>query len=318
MRLSRVLLPLALPALLAASASPAFAWSKAGHEVTGAIACLDLQRSHPSTLQQAVSLLANLPGFAGWQASADSLHLGEGDRMIFYCMQAARWADDVRGTPSDHPKWHYVDFPFVVPGSHVTGAEPEADNLLRGFDVSMTVLASGQGSNVTRAQALAWLFHLVGDSHQPLHAAMLFSDQYAQGDRGGNLIYVRTAPDGRTTNLHSFWDGVLIDSDAFATARARAVEIMGRPDLGRGALAELSRGTDARAWTHDESLPAAITDAYRNGAIRGGPDRDHGEPLPTGYVEAARRVAERRAALAGYRLADLLTQLDGRRLLAVR
>ena len=42
-----------------------------------------------------------------------------------------------------------------------------------------------------KAIALAWLFHLMGDIHQPLHTAQLFTVDYLQGDRGGNEICVR-------------------------------------------------------------------------------------------------------------------------------
>ncbi len=41
-----------------------------------------------------------------------------------------------------------------------------------------------------RANALSWLFHLVGDIHQPLHSAQIFTTDYPNGDRGGNAIYV--------------------------------------------------------------------------------------------------------------------------------
>jgi S1/P1 Nuclease len=37
-----------------------------------------------------------------------------------------------------------------------------------------------------KAIALAWLFHLVGDIHQPLHTAQLFTADYPQDDRDGN------------------------------------------------------------------------------------------------------------------------------------
>jgi hypothetical protein len=33
------------------------------------------------------------------------------------------------------------------------------------------------------AVALAWLFHLVGDIHQPLHTAQLFTADYLTGQR---------------------------------------------------------------------------------------------------------------------------------------
>jgi hypothetical protein len=35
-----------------------------------------------------------------------------------------------------------------------------------------------------KAGALGWLFHLVGDIHQPLHTTQLFTVDYPQGDRG--------------------------------------------------------------------------------------------------------------------------------------
>jgi len=46
-----------------------------------------------------------------------------------------------------------------------------------------------------KAIALAWLFHLVGDIHQSLHAAQLFTVDYPQGDRGVNEICVQVAQD---------------------------------------------------------------------------------------------------------------------------
>src|SRR5205823_4340914 len=47
-----------------------------------------------------------------------------------------------------------------------------------------------------RAIALAWILHLVGDLHQPLHNAALFSNHFdgPSGDRGGNWILIGPAP----------------------------------------------------------------------------------------------------------------------------
>ena len=41
-----------------------------------------------------------------------------------------------------------------------------------------------------KAIALAWLYHLVGDIHQPLHTAQLFTVDSPNGDTGGNEICV--------------------------------------------------------------------------------------------------------------------------------
>ena len=37
---------------------------------------------------------------------------------------------------------------------------------------------------------LRFLIHVIGDIHQPLHASTFFSDEYPDGDMGGNKFYV--------------------------------------------------------------------------------------------------------------------------------
>src|SRR5262249_26063004 len=58
-----------------------------------------------------------------------------------------------------------------------------------------------------KAVNLCWVFHLIGDIHQPLHCTAMFSEQFPDGDRGGNLALIRiqTSP----VKLHTFWDGLL-------------------------------------------------------------------------------------------------------------
>ncbi len=67
------------------------------------------------------------------------------------------------------------------------------------------VMANREASQEQRWQAFAWVCHLVGDLHQPLHAG--FGD-----DRGGNDIEV--VFNGETINLHEFWDLKLIQQQA--------------------------------------------------------------------------------------------------------
>jgi len=70
-----------------------------------------------------------------------------------------------------------------------------------------------------KAIALAWLFHLVGDIHQPLHTAQLFTVDYPKGDRGGNEICVRVTQQGQPMDLHRFWDGVITSSQNLTRLR---------------------------------------------------------------------------------------------------
>jgi S1/P1 nuclease len=61
------------------------------------------------------------------------------------------------------------------------------------------------GSPGKRGISLAWLFHLMGDIHQPLHAIQLFSREYPNGDRGGIEMCVRASFNGAPIELHRLW-----------------------------------------------------------------------------------------------------------------
>ena len=50
--------------------------------------------------------------------------------------------------------------------------------------------------------------------------------------------------------------------------------------------------------------------AYRGGALAGGPTKGTAVVLPEDYASSVGTIAEKRAALAGYRLADLLARLE--------
>jgi hypothetical protein len=77
-----------------------------------------------------------------------------------------------------------------------------------------------------RAIALASLFHLVGDIHQPLHTAQLFTVDYPQRDRGGNEIFVRVKEAEQPMDLHRFWDGVITSSSNLTRLRNEATALL--------------------------------------------------------------------------------------------
>lgn len=114
-----------------------------------------------------------------------------------------------------------------------------------------------------RREAMIYLVHFVGDLHQPMHAAGGRVRDELTGqmvmDRGGNLVKIRLL--GVETNLHSAWDGLLVDwgpttVDDYAT-HLLALEMRGRP------VEELQRGTVVD-W-FNESHYAAVHDAYEIG-----------------------------------------------------
>ena len=71
----------------------------------------------------------------------------------------------------------------------------------------------------------------------------------------------------------------------------------------RAALPELQSHQSVESWSK-ENRENAIHDVYIDGTLAPGQDADHATTLPAGYTQHAKEVAERRIALAGYRLAS--------------
>ena len=163
-----------------------------------------------------------------------------------------------------------------------------------------------------KAIALAWLFHLVGDIHQPLHAVQLFTLDYPNGDRGGNQICVRVTHAGQPMNLHRFWDGIITSSQNLTPLRNESTTLRNRQEFQRRQLTDLA-STDFESWAK-ESFEIATKIAYRNGGLIGAPRSGNKDcsivatapVLPVGYIPIAKHIADRRMILTGYRLADLL------------
>lgn len=286
------------------AAGSALAWNRAGHMVTGAIAYDELQKTSPATVARVVAILRQHPQYGSrWKPEIQGMREQDQERYLF--MLAARWPDDIRGDKAfDHPLWHYINYPYKPPDQpdSVPDPAPAGENIVEAFQRNVEVVQSA-APDAEKAVALCWVFHLLGDSHQPLHVVSLFTTQFPDGDRGGNLFYIRPDPSSPTTrNLHAYWDDILLTDEHYDAARALAANI----ENSRG-LISLKAPAESRFewWTH-ESFDLAVSTAYRKGKLTAGAGSDHGAPLPRNYHAAAERVATHRVALAGYRLADFL------------
>jgi hypothetical protein len=197
-----------------------------------------------------------------------------------------------------------------------TIAEITRPTIRDGQKKSMTILWASDMPDEAKAIYLCWLLHLIGDLHQPLHAAALVSEDHPKGDQGGNLFLVSSKKGGPAVNLHFYWDALLFGQDApYKDIEARSNELLRDPKLQRDQLPEL-KATDFRAWA-EESARLAREVVYQGGKLAGAP-RPKGKAdlaqvqapvLPDGYEQAAREVARRRMALAGYRIADRLREV---------
>jgi hypothetical protein len=283
------------------------AWNRAGHMVTGAIAYRELERRDPEALEAVVRLLEKHPYYTSrWRAEVHKSFVPEGERNLYLFMLAARWADDAREDEKYHRgPWHYINYPLRAAGYAAASVEgPAESNLVTALSENVGIL-EGEGGAKERAVALAWLFHLVGDAHQPLHASRFFGPRFPEGDRGGTRFYIRVGEGSQTIGLHALWDDLVIGSRRFRDVRNRATELVARVDRQR--LEQSGYALDGSAV--EESLRLAWELAYREGRLEGSAGPEHGALLPADYLDAAKPVAEERLVLAGYRLADRLAEL---------
>jgi hypothetical protein len=288
---------------------PAHGWNKAGHMVSGAIAFAELKASDPEAVKQVVELLKNLPEYRSkWLPAIKRSPVGLRNHDLYVFMFAARWPDDMRDNPDIHcGSCHFINYPFKPDGQpdSVTTKDPLDVNVETTFAEKLKIVQDSNSSPLEKAMALAWIFHVVGDVHQPLHTTAFFSTQFPEGDQGGNLMFIRPKASEPPTRLHSFWDGLVIKSEGFVLVRNKAEELRSRVSHRRAALRELSE-RDFHDWSKEESFPAAKIHAYRSGALVVGSDEEHAELLPANYTFIVKPLAERRMVLAGYRLADIL------------
>ena len=280
--------PVLAAALLASAAwaQCASAWAPQGHRTVGAIADRLLT---PQARAQVRALLANDEDKFGRPSGRTTLEA------------VSVWADEIRDTPAAHPAWHYDDIPVcgtLPKARYCPDGQCNTEQLQR----LTGVLADRHNTTAERNAALKWVVHLVGDIHQPLHAA-------DNDDRGGNRVAVALAgvhTRGRQ-NLHRVWDGELVtlalharghqsppaDIDALAEAAHRLAG-----DAGQGS---------PEGWASESNhLARNVAYAYPGFAC-------HQVPagivvLDAAYQQEAEEIVHERLLLAGARLAALLNR----------
>jgi hypothetical protein len=239
----------------------AFAWNMPGHMLSASIAFQVLRQESPSVILNTSNLLAKHPWFANrWQSRLMQVAPSERDHLLF--MLTARWPDDGRGTSFHRSTWHYINVPFKPENepNYVQAQPASTSNIPTALKDNSTILRNEPDPSA-KAVALAWLFHIVGDVHQPLHTVALFTREYPDGDRGGNEFCIRPTLNSAKMNLHKFWDDMLTRTDNYTTLRNFATALKNRPGLAKDKLSELGP-TDFDTWIK-ESFAAALTGLTR-------------------------------------------------------
>ncbi len=314
--------------------SPVLAWNSAGHKI---IALIAYEHLDDATRAKAVELIRAHPRFHDHFQSFMPREISRGDtrdqdKWLF--AHAATWPDLVRDAKGavnrqdvsqySRPWWHFINEPVFLNDDERKQLEreiqvnrrrepPQSDddeymNIVQALKNSARIVRDASAPTEKRSVHLCWIFHLVGDSHQPLHAAALYTThRFRRGDHGGNYIEFEHRWD-----LHAFWDEQISTDESYETHIALAADLDRNRKLaddGRKAAATL----EADNWI-DESSALAKRYGYSKEVLQKIAAREghsHLGPLdmPAAYRTEAETVAERRAVEAGHRLAGAIQQL---------
>jgi hypothetical protein len=302
-----------MPALLAAlllslAPAPALGWHDTGHMVVSQIAYLNLT---PEAKARVDKLLITPPGRRPYIHLCAGYYTAETCEKTYDPVTIGVWMDDFRGDSLNehYAPWHYINYnPFFdgIPVRPEVGPEPE--NVLARINWAVNTLRAGTGRERTDAEMLGFLYHLVGDVHQPLHATTRYTAERPDGDAGGNGFRIQPPTGTTLSNLHSFWDAA---AGEFGTESPR------RP-LDEATRTRLRQQAEALMKEYPAKTLAGASDLHphvwvaesntlaRQFVYQGIREK---ESPSAEYTKRARELSRRRITLAGYRLAGVLNSL---------
>lgn len=271
-----------LAVFLVIFAPPAFAWWDAGHEIVAKIA---YDRLTPAAKMQA-------------DKCATILARDYPEILVFSNM--ATWPDHLRSQKIEtFTHWHYINIPFSDDGSPLNFAI-DTDNAIWAVTQTESIVHNPKVNPVERARFLAFLVHIVGDLHQPLHNVSRISKEHPNGDEGGNLFLVKNPNNpAELMPLHSLWDS---DFGAF--------DVNAKPDVNKLAATITARYPEK--YFGDKVTDLSVQDWSKEGVSLAQEFlyKTPGNQVPSvDYQVKGKDLAEQRVALAGYRLANLLNAL---------
>lgn len=205
-------------------------------------------------------------------------------------------------------KWHYDNIPVCgdfVPATHCVDGNCASAQVPR----QLAIVADKTRSREDRLMALRFLVHLIGDIHQPLHAA-------DDNDLGGNrkIVFLPTSTEPR--NLHIVWDVDIVK----LVLRGNSELEFARQLIStyRNDFANWLRGNSFQ-WTADSHLIAkrlvygklpgftcGEVAGLKTGLLNGKPWGDTPLLLTEDYVKGATGVVPNLLARAGARLGGML------------
>jgi hypothetical protein len=167
-------------ACVGAMHNTAHAWGAEGHRVTGLVASELLTPKTRLKLNQIIEGSGSPEGLA--------------DMTLFMDINRKELSEKVPGSE----KWHYDNQP-VCKTLTFDQYCPKGDCASAKIPELFRKLKDTATPKEDRVQALRFLVHMIGDIHQPLHAA-------DDGDLGANLKFVLIPESDQGRRLHGVWD----------------------------------------------------------------------------------------------------------------
>jgi hypothetical protein len=291
-----------------------FGWDDTGHKTVAYIAW---QQMSPAAREAVIRILRMAPEDSNLSAFYLNGAEPEDTRKLEYFMLVSTWADIVRDRAFEtrnkkyhKSNWHYDDTFWkqvngkaeVLPHAEEGG---QAITRLKEFD---KVLRNAGANDKDKAIAIAWVAHLIGDIHQPLHTSARVTDKEPKGDQGGNLFLLTPegTPREQQLNLHWFWDSIVdrntplkgdtCERDYIATVAGKIMKKYSHRTL----ASEIKPGAFDQ-W-QAESFALVPGHVFT-------PDLVRFQMPSEKYKKNAFQVAQRQLAMAGYRLGDTLNQI---------
>jgi len=302
-----------LSSILIAGIFPVFGWDGTGHKISAYIAW---QQMTPAARERVIKILTEAPEDS--QLAALYMTYGsqnaETQKRDFF-MAASTWADIIRDRnfavrykKYHKTNWHYDDAFWTRKGDkieYLPAPEDGGQGLARLEEFSKVITSNAKDEE--KAIAIAWILHLIGDLHQPLHTSARVTETEPKGDMGGNLFLLRPQGTLRSdqVNLHWYWDSIIgrnVPNSANACDSAY-LEPIAQKIMKEYPFAKMEKRLDAdvfEAWVKD-SLTYAQHDVFS-------PDLKRFEMPSEKYKKKAYEVARLRLAMAGYRMADMFNR----------
>ena len=290
----------------------AFGWDDVGHRITGYIAW---QRMSPLARENVIKILREAPEDS--QLATYYMIYGpepEATRKLEYFMVVPTWADIIRERSFEtryrkyhRGNWHYDDTFWKQVNGQVellSGFEEggQAVTKLVEFDA---VIRNTAKSDADKAIALAWILHLGGDIHQPLHTSARVTESEPKGDQGGNLFLLSPAGTKREDqlNLHWFWDSIVGRNVAIKSGMCDRdyIEMLAKKMMRKHSFVSMQGKLNLGKYEdwQKESF------AYNNTVVFS-PDLQRNQMPSEKYKKRAFELAQQQLTLAGYRLGETL------------